>query len=243
MSLLLYGICAAEVPLPETLLGVSDAPVRRIVLGPVAMLVSDYEGLEVSPRRKNLGGFQNVLKSISTQHDLLPAAFGMLAADEEEVSALLERHCAALLAELERIRGACEYSFRLRFVGENLFADYVERFAELKALRDRAFLGGKAPTQSERIQLGKSFEKRLQSERGHIVELLLSNLKPCIKESLELNFENEQVLCNLALLVDRTQVSALDAAVESFASKFDDKHLVELLGPWPPYSFAELRLD
>lgn len=243
MSLLLYGITASDVPLPEVLLGVADAPVRQIVLGPVAMLVSDYDGLEVSPRRKNLGGFQNVLKSISTQYDLLPAAFGMLAADEEEVSSLLARHCDALLAELERIRGACEYSFRLRFVGENLFADYVERFTELKALRDRAFLGGKAPTQNERIQLGQSFEKRLQSERARVGKLLLSNLEPCIKESLELNFENEQVLCNMALLVDRAHVSVLDAAVDSFASTFDDKHLVELLGPWPPYSFAELRLD
>ena len=243
MSLLLYGITASDVPLPEALLGVAEAAVRQIVLGPVAMLVSDFEGLEVSPRRKNLGGFQNVLKQISAQHDLLPAAFGMLSADVEEVLALLERHCAALLAELERIRGACEYSLRLRFVGENLFADYVERFAELKALRDRAFLGGKAPTQSERIQLGKNFEKRLQSERGRVVELLLSSLKPCIRESLELNFENEQVLCNTALLVDRAQILALDTAVESFAGKFDDQHLVELLGPWPPYSFAELRLD
>ena len=243
MSLLLYGITATHVSLPEALLGVANAAVRRIVVGPVAMLVSDYEGLEVSPRRKNLGGFQNVLKSISTEHDLLPAAFGMLSADEKEVSALLERHSAALLAELERIRGACEYSFRLRWVGENLFADYVERFSELKVLRDRAFLGGKAPTQNERIQLGQSFEKRLQSERGRIVELLLSELKPCIKESLELNFENEQVLCNIALLVDRAQVLVLDAAVQSFAEKFDDKYLVELLGPWPPYSFAELRLD
>jgi hypothetical protein len=243
MSLLLYGITSVDVPLPEALLGVADAAVRRVVVGPVAMWVSDYAGLEVSPRRKNLSGFQNVLKSISGEYDLLPAAFGMLSADESEVSDLLERHCAALLAELERIRGACEYSFRLRFVGENLFADYIERFSELKALRDRAFLGGKAPNQNERIQLGQSFEKRLQSERVRILELLLSELKPCIKESLELNFENELVLCNIALLVDRAQVLILDAAVQSFADKFDDKHLVELLGPWPPYSFAELRLD
>ena len=44
MSLLLYGITATHVPLPEALLGVADAAVRRIVVGPVAMLVSDYEG-------------------------------------------------------------------------------------------------------------------------------------------------------------------------------------------------------
>ncbi len=243
MSLLLYGITKAEVSLPGELAGVSDAPVRPIVVGPVSMWASDYDGVEVSPRRKNLAGFQGVVNHISAQHDMLPAAFGMLAADEDEVTALLSRHRAVLLSELDRVAGACEYAFRLRFVGENLFADFVERFAEIRALRDRVFEGGKAPTQNERIQLGQSFEKRLQSERARILELMVKCFEPSIREWMELNFENEQVLCNVALLVDRGQVAALDAAVEGFAARFDDFHLVELLGPWPPYSFAELRLD
>lgn len=245
MSLLLYGITSRALAreLPAELIGVNDAPVRRIDAGVVSMLVSDYAGLEVSPRRKNLSGFQRVVNAISAEHDLLPAAFGMLSEDEAEVIALLGRHEAALVGELERIRGACEYSFRLRWVGENLFANFVERFPDLRALRDFAFMDGKAPKQNERILLGQTFERLLESERGRILALLVNTLKPTIREWLELNFESEQVLCSTAILVDRANIKALDSAVETIASAFDDNYLVELLGPWPPYSFAELHLD
>jgi len=242
MSLFLYGITAQAVELSELMIGVSDAPVRRIESAHLLMLVSDYDGLEVSPRRKNLSAFQRVLNEVSASNDMLPAAFGMLAQDEEEVQSLLDRHAQALVAELARIKGAVEYSLRLRFVGENLFADFIERFADLRALRDRAFAGGKAPTQDQRIDLGQGFERLLQTERGNILATAVKMLTPSMREWMELSFDNETLLLSLAVLVDRSKQSALDSAVEQFAKEFNDDWLLELLGPWPPYSFAELRL-
>jgi hypothetical protein len=243
MSLLLYGVLKSATPQLGELQGVNEEVVRVIAHGDVGVVVSDYAREEIAPRRRNLAAFQTVVTRLATSHQMLPVAFGMLAADESAVRGILERNHDLLRNELERIGNQQEYSLRLRWSGENVFAWFVERFEDLRQLRDQFFANGRLPSYDQRIQLGQVFEDLLGQERARIRVQILAVLSPCVSEWREQPYPAENVLASLALLVPREQLERFDQAIDLLAEDYDDQHLIELQGPWPPYSFANLRLQ
>lgn len=243
MGLLLYGVTRGGTQAPPDLNGVLGAPVRHYGSERVVLLASEYDGEEITPRRRNLAEFQGVINGVAAAGDILPCGFGMLARSEDEVVDLVRRNREVLEAELERIAGRREYTLRMRWKGDSIFAHFLERFEVLRAFRDRCFADGRTPTHDERIQLGQLFERHLQAERARVVRLFVDTLAGCIDEWQELGYPDESTLCSLALLVDRGRSGEIDAGVEGLAGAFDDQHVIELTGPTPPYSFAELRLE
>jgi len=243
MALLLYGITRAGSMPDLEMTGGGGAAVESVRTGSIVMLASHYEGEELSPRRRNLSEFQKVVNAVAARTDILPSTFGLLSDDAEQVRALLDRNAALIESELARIAGCLEFSLRIRWNGENIFAWFVERFDSLRVIRDRYFEGGRIPTQDERLQLGKGFEHLLTAERAQTLRRVTEALGPQIDEWRELSHPSEATLCSLALLVRRQLGSDFDGAIETLAGQYDDNHVFELLGPWPPYSFTELRLE
>ena len=243
MPLLLYGITQGPVPALSNPEGVGGQPIRCLDVAGLGVYVSDFDGEQVIARRRNLADFQRTVTELGSGDGVLPASFGLLATDEQQIRDIIERNAGVIREQLSSVRGRVEYTIRLRWNGENLFAWFVECYPSLRALRDRYLGGGRNPTHDERLHLGQSFERLLVAERAKATETVLADLGPVIADWREMPLGNEQTFCALALLVARGQEAALDEAVAKTAARFDDNHVVELLGPWPPYSFAELKLE
>lgn len=242
MAHFIYGVIAAEQTVADGLVGLNGEPITVVVANQLAALVSDFEDDEVIPRRKTLADFQRVITSAFDAGSILPMSFGMIGSDTDEVVDILLEHEADLLEKLSLVEGSGEFVLRVGWQGNNLFAQMVERYSELRALRDEYFLGGRTPSQEEQIHLGQVFEHFLETERTQIAKDCVQALEPHLKSHSELSHRNESSLCSLALLVPKEKEAGFAAAVEQFASFFSDDHLFELAGPSAPFTFSELRI-
>lgn len=242
MGLLIYGLIQAGISLPSDLTGLHAEPVRSLLLGELAALVSECNEPDIAPRRRHLLDYQNLLKRVGEHADIVPMSFGMLADDEEDLRTTLGPSLAAIKRLLGRITGQREFVLRLIWTGENVFAHFVETATELRRLRDRYFMGGRAPTQDEKIHLGKVFEHHLQDQRATILAQLLDVLAASITDYCELGFPSEQHLVNVAMLVPKDTFAALEAKVDVFAAGWPDDYRIELSAPSPPYSFVDRQL-
>src|SRR5436305_1487720 len=80
-----YGVVARGALAELESRGVADAPVRSIVAGEVAAIVSPLPTGELRVRRRDLVGHLRVLEEAFAATTVVPCAFGMVLPSEESV--------------------------------------------------------------------------------------------------------------------------------------------------------------
>lgn len=236
-----YAVGRDDIHLPDDLTGVMDVSLEKHNLGSLSVIVSGIDVPQLRPQRKILSAHYRVLSALSTQHDILPMAFGIIFDDRETCLATLGGYDEMLREQIAAVTGSVEVGIRLKWEGVDVFTVVVESHADLQAMRDRCFSGGN-PSQRELLDLGQAFEQRLNQDRDKRLELVLATVRPLCRDIRVLPTSNENTSVNIACLVRRTFLDKLDEAVEKLAEMFDDNHLLEVDGPLPPFNFVEIRI-
>lgn len=243
MAQIMYGVVESKNAPNLSSKGLSGAPVRLLPVGRICVAVSELIDSDLLPRRRNLSDFQRVISDLTLQADVLPMSFGMVADDADDIQEILGGQVETLLQRLHLIAGKTEYSLRVTWKGDSVFSHFVETEPKLCALRDQYFEGGRCANQQEKLRLGQTFERLLQERRNSTARRLVDGLRPVLKEHAELPISSENCFANLAILIDRQRTAGMDSLIETLASEFHDEIVFEVTGPWPPYSFANLKLD
>jgi hypothetical protein len=50
------------------------------------------------------------------------------------------------------------------------------------------------------------------------------------------------MMFNITCLVNRNAEGRFEQAVSDLANRFEESYVIEMNGPWPPYSFVNLAL-
>lgn len=237
----LYALVPPGTPLPEGLVGLGGAAVRRIDVGAVAAVCSDHDGSRIIPRRANIAAHQAVLQAIAGGGAVLPMSFGTVADDEDGLRAMLEEQADALLESLARVDGCVEMGLRLAWDVEDVFGHVLGRHPELVALRDALAAAGEV-TRDEQMELGRRFERTLEAEReahARFVEEAVGDLVRAIE--VRPTRDTAQIV-DFACLVPRESLEAFEAAVHAAAERLDETYVFDLNGPWAPHNFVRLNL-
>jgi hypothetical protein len=243
MTIYLYAIARAGCPDIDLAAGIAGQPVYRVTSGPLCAFVSDYDGTMIRAERRHIVASQAVLRALQAGADFLPMVFGVLTPSAEAVGELLGKHCNSLLAQLDQVGGSVEMGVRLNLDVPDPIAYVVKQSAELRRARDRAFGRHQQPSHGERIRLGQLCETALKTFREAQAARLVAQLSgSCTAISL-LPIQEDRQVANLAVLVPRAGVAALEAAVLAAAETFDDDMAFNLNGPWPPHNFVQLNLE
>ncbi len=238
-----YARALAEGNPPFATPGIGGNVVRTVEYADLAAVVSDSAQLRYDVSRENLGAHQHVLEEAMARADVLPVAFATVAAGDEEVQEkLLKRELDELHRNLDYIRGRVELGLRVLWNREQLFAEIVAENDEIRALRDS--LAGQSPDTMyyERIQLGQLTEAAINHKRDAEAEAILDALQPLAVETrLNRNLADMMIL-NAAFLVDKAQIQAFDAAVQSLDEAHAGRLIFRYVGPLPPYSFVQVSV-
>ena len=237
----IYGFTTSQYVPEEGLRGLANAPIRLISFGEVAAVVSDHAVQKFTPTRSNLQPHHRVVREISSRHVLIPAAFGHLSEAEDQLLAVLRENYSEIRAELERLCGKVELGLKLRWNVDNIFNHLVQTDEQLRQARDVVFRK-RQPSFEEKIAVGSFFENRLASERSRLSEILWTGLDKAIYDKRVNPPRDEKIVCEAALLVERRRSVDFAQALEETAGFFDSSFALEYNGPWPPYSFVNLRL-
>ena len=106
MALHVYGVVSAATPLPGVLRGRREAPVRLVVHGDLAAVVSEVDA-DARIRRDDLLTHARVLESLVEGATVLPMRFGVIVENDEEARNILEAGESGLTDSIALLRWPC----------------------------------------------------------------------------------------------------------------------------------------
>lgn len=239
----LYAVIAGSEKRDFGALGICEGTVYTIAHGNVAAVVSDTPEQRIRPERRLLAAHNSVLKKLMEETTPLPISFGVIADGPGAIQGLLSRNQQTLAQQLHRVQNKVEMGLRVSWSIPNVFEYFVITHPELRMTRDRLFGGAWEPSQDDKIELGRMFERLLAEDReDHTakVEDILS-LHSCeIKRS---RCRNEREVMNLACLVGRDAQEKFEESIFEAASLFNNDFTFDYNGPWAPHNFVDIELQ
>jgi hypothetical protein len=223
-------------------LGIFGRKVYSIPVGRVAAVVSEVPGGKIRPEHAHLAAHQAVLKKLMAESTPLPMSFGILADGPETVRKVLSRNQRVLLEQLRRVTGRVEIGLRVTWDVPNIFEYFVNTHAELKLARDRLLGGHREPTQEQKIEVGRMFDRLLNEDRETYADKVEAVLAPQCSEIKRRKCRNECEVMNLACLVERVAMPQFESGVFEAAQQFDNNFAFDYNGPWAPHNFVEVNL-
>jgi hypothetical protein len=244
MSSYVYGVIpaadAAAWPGPDGIGG----PVRAIVAGELAALVSDVPAGLTPGKRDELDAHRRVLAQAVELGTVIPMRFGMVMDDEDVVrERLLGEHAAELGALVDELDGLVQMTVRAFYAEDALLKTAVATNDEI-ARRSAAVAGlPELDSRPERIALGELVAAAVDQRRVRDEEALLERLRPLAEEVRVEAPGSERVALNAQLLVSRNRRAALDAEIADLGPALEGYLGLRYIGPLPPYSFSSLELE
>ena len=242
----LYAVSDADAPDPDVSAGVDGAPVRRVVAGRLAAVVSAVDAVRFSEEalQRSLEDLQWLEATARAHHAVVAAAaqggpvapvrLATVYLDDDRVRGLLTEKEAAFASALDRVRGRVEW-------GVKGFAAPSAASAEPEPAP------GAGPGAS---YLAKRLAQRNSAARGQEAALAAAEAvhrelagaalaeRRYPPQDPRLTGRQEEMVLNAAYLVPADGAAALRDVVEAHA---EGAVRLELTGPWAPYSFATLE--
>jgi len=223
--------------------GIDNGDIHTIAAGEIAFVVSDVPNIKIRPERRNLAAHQGVLKWLMKTTTPLPIAFGIIADNAASVKKILTNNRKAFLEQLQRVKGKVEMGIRVTWDVPNIFEYFVITHPELKTLRDRYFGTNHEPTQEQKIELGRTFDRLLNEDRETHTEQVSEILGKYCFEIKENKCARESEVMNLAGLVDRQSLGRFEEGIFEAANLFDNSFTFDFNGPWAPHNFVDINLS
>ena len=223
-------------------IGIDGGEVYSIPDGQLAAVVSDVPNARLRPERRHLAAHHAVHKCLMQEGALLPMSFGVIADSRQAVRHILTLNRDAFLEQLRRVENKVEMSLVVKYDIPNIFEYFVRTHPELKAYRDQLFGGGRQPSEDDKLELGRLFDRTLRDERAELTQTVVESLAPLCIEIKENPPRGESGVMNLACLVARDGQERFERGVFEAAGRFDDNFSFDYSGPWPPYNFVEVHL-
>jgi hypothetical protein len=225
-------------------IGIDGGEVYPIPCGQLAAIVSDVPNARLRPERRHMAAHHAVHKCLMRgARALLPMSFGVIADSAQAVRRILTLNRDAFLEQLRRVESKVEMSLVVTYDVPNIFEYFVRTHPELRALRDRLFGGGRQPSEDDKIELGRLFDRILRDDRAELAQQVVEVLAPLCTEIKENPPRSESGVMNLACLVARDGQERFEHGIFEAAGRFDDSFSFDYSGPWPPYNFVEVHLQ
>ncbi len=239
----LYAIVDAAEHLASGDIGVNGATVYPVPQGPIVALVSDITEKRIRPERKNLVTHHAVVKRLMEETTVLPVAFGTIADSPKAVREILTKNTDTFVEQLALVRGRVEMGLRVNWDVPNIFEYFVKRHPELAELRDSVLGKQRGPTQEDKIELGRLFDRLLAQDRERHTEAVIDVLASHCADIKENRPREEREVMHLACLVERNAKKGFEDGVFEAAKLFDNSFAFDFNGPWAPHHFVSVALE
>lgn len=249
MSFYVYCL-GRELPSVEGLAGVGGAAVgAEEYEQALTAVVSNFDGARVAPTPENLRAHNRVLAHALAHTTPLPFRFGTLA-DAARLAEYVSQNRDALDATLERVAGCVEMSVKVlwdedagaaeTFGPESADSMKSSESAAPAADLNRAGSGaGAAFLAAKRAAYAGDARRRARAEE--IGEWVAARLAPLSRAARAQVTPEGRIVLRASHLVERARVAEYREAVRLLVDESLADRKILASGPWPPYSFCDLR--
>jgi len=209
-------------------IGIGDQgnPVTSIAYRDLGAVVSSVPMTRYVVSKETMLTHEKVIEIVMRDYTVLPVRFYTVAPNAEEVRSLLRRRYQEFKKLLRELDNKVELGLKA------LWRDMNTIFAEIVAEDEEA--GQKRGAVDEMIKLALC--NRTARERE---ALLLPLRRICGDLCLNKTY-GDDMLMNVAFLVDRDREREFDSEVQKLTTQYSDRIEFKYVGPAPPYSFANI---
>jgi hypothetical protein len=240
----LYAIVGADEPdgLRFEGLGINQGDVYTLAAGKISAVVSNVPNKKIRPERRHLAAHHGVLKRLMEITTPLPMVFGIVADNGSAVKKILSKNRGEFLEHILRLEGKVEMGLKVAWDVPNIFDYFVMTHPQLKELRDRFFGSHHNPSQEQKIEIGRTFERLLNEDRETYTQQVTDLLSEYCVEIKANKTGRESEVMNLACLVDRQGMKRFEEGIFEAANHFDNNFAFDYNGPWAPHNFVNIDL-
>lgn len=240
MALYVYGIMRSTDAAQAAPAISGTVVVESVECGSISALVSPTEGADLQLRRDNILAHADVLQAAFEHGPVLPFRFGTVVADAETVTReLLAPSPDRLTARLDVLDGKVEMQLKAVYAEEPLLRSVLAQDPALARIVQRTQGLPAAASHFERIRIGEAIASALQMRAAADGSEILEALGPLAIDRVISPPHHERAVANVAFLVDRAALAGFDQAVEGLSAQRGAEMEFKLIGPMPPYSFAD----
>lgn len=228
MKLYAYCLCADLDTFDNSVSGVAGAAVRVLKIEDVSVLVSDCEAVPTT--QENMLAHAAVVRSVCAQTTPVPFRFGTLAT-EPQFRSFITSNKVAIAHKLAYLSGCVEMNLKIAWQGSNSAPAKPDQPAGpgTAFLREkRRELLGDEQTVAQRAELSALFREEL----GDLVK----------EEKISLGASENVLPARVFHLVEAAKIKQYRRKVQELRDQRPELQL-EVSGPWPPYSFANIELE
>jgi hypothetical protein len=245
MDAYVYGVTRAGATERSPGEGIDGQVVEVAMHGGLTALVSDAPDVPVKASRRNLMAHSRVLQSVIATTCVLPMRFGVVMPSREAVEVeLLEANRELLEEHLRVLEPYVELDVRGLSAEHELLQTVVAERPDIARLR--ASIEGRPveSTYHESIRLGEMVANAVADKREEIAGRVLAELEPLAAAARPRDPIHDQMVANVAFLVERGRIAEFDAAVDALGGELTDPEVrVRYLGPLPPHNFVDLASE
>ncbi len=243
----LYGIIEGENGAVFSSTGIDGSgPVYTVGHQRLGCVVSDYsgEGFVTMSKEKlirSLLTHQQVVEQVMQDHTVLPVKFGTFLSGSQEVCGLLSQGQRDFASALAAIRDRVEIEIAATWDTSQVLQEIS---GEQDVVRAREAITSKGqPTLEDLIKLGQLVKARMDKRREGYRERMLGLLTPLSVDVSPNTLVSDELVVNVAFLVNRARQQEFDAAVQQLNQLFQNEIDFRVIGPLPPYSFSTVEIS
>ena len=238
-ALFVYGVVEATAHLPDGLSGLDEAPLRKVVHGELAAVVTSIAVDRPPGRRADLLGYSGTLDALAERVTVIPVQFGSLLEDEQMViEGLLEPRGPDLGALLDELRGRAQFTFQARYLEPVVLSEVVATNPDIRELRRRTRDLPDETAYGDRIRLGELVAHAIDEKRAIDSDLLLDVILPFTVAHTIRPVSGLERLLEMSVLVENDHQHAFERALETLAEGVHERLRLRLMGPMAPYDFV-----
>jgi hypothetical protein len=240
-----YAVLEGEPQLDLDPVGIPDGSghVTALPAGGFTAVVGEYDGpaldaLSKAERLRYLVIHQRVIEQVLDKYPVLPVKFGTILRSLDEVREVLISFRSRLEKAFEEVDGAVEIDLSATWDLGSLFKE-IKREPEIATLLQPATEVSER-TLLTRIRVGELVHEALERRRKEYRHRTVDELAPLIRDAQPNPLPSDEVVLNIAFLVERARLADVAAAVDRLGLEFENRMAFRYVGPLPPYSFATI---
>ena len=223
----------------------SSSPVYTIAHQDLSCVVSNYFGEEFGSMSKEelvrcLLAHQVVVEHAMKEHTVLPVKFGTVLTTSDEVHSLVSQGHSQFVEALAWIQDKVEIEVAATWDTKQILQE-ISTEPEISRA-SKAIAGRGQPTLQEQIQLGRMVKASMDKRRSSYRDRMINFLTPVAIDVQPNALVSDEMVMNVAFLVEKTNQEEFDSCVKQVNDLFDNQVNFRIIGPLPPYSFATVEV-